>query len=169
MSGVNTRLLFATDKMTAVETQNSISVDSYLMTYLYPTFNAFLDYHINKFTKKFKFKFTLEGTEFEMDKTKRLDDALKLAAVGIVLPQKIASGMDMLPQDLERQMEMAMASEFTDKLIMLMNAYTSTDGAEGTSTGKVGQGAPKKPINKLKDSGITTRDAGSNVSKGGKV
>jgi hypothetical protein len=163
MSGINSRLLFATDKMTAEETRNSISVDSYMMETVYPYFADFLNYHVNKNTSKFRWKFSFRGTEFDMDKTKRLDTAMTLADKGFLLPQLISNAIGLLPQDLERMLTEAKAEKWDEKLMPIINAYQMS-GKDNKN------GAPRKKDDELTDSGSETRSQGSNVNKGtGKI
>jgi hypothetical protein len=160
-SGINSRLIYGLDKQNAEETRNSIAVDEYLLTYIYPYFSAFLEYHINRKTKKFKFKFEFEGTEFYLNKQTRLDNAMKLATVGIVLPQKISAAIGMEYKDFERQLAQGRADSFVDKLTPMITAYTNS--------GKQGAGAPQKATSDLSDGGAESREYGSNLEKGGKV
>jgi hypothetical protein len=164
LSGVNSRLIFSIDKQSNIESQLSINVDEYLMNYIYPYFEDFLSYHINKRTSRFKFKFKFEGSEFDINKDKRLENATTLADKGIVLPQKFASALGMLPQDLERMLDEAKATGFTDKLIKMLNLNTMNTG---DSTKK--NGREKKKDNELTDSASATRESGSNIGRGGKI
>lgn len=161
-SGMNSRLLYATDKMTSEETRNSISVDTYMMTPVYHQFADFIEFYINKKTKKFKYKITLEGTEFDMDRKNRLENAKELAGMGIVLPQKFSSALNMMPQDLIRQMEMAKASGFSDKLMQMLSMYQQS-GKEDKG------GRPQSDENEITDSGSVTRSQGTNIEKGGNI
>jgi hypothetical protein len=163
-SGVNSRLIYTLDKNNAIESQLSINVDEFLMTYVYPQFSDFLEYHINKLTKKYKFKFTMEGTEFFTNRKERLDTQMTLAAVGIVLPQKIAASIGMLPHIFERQLMEGRASGFVDNLTPLMNAMMVT-GGKPQAGGKVGR--PQSADNNLSDSAEQTRTDGGNIEKGG--
>jgi hypothetical protein len=85
-----------------------------------------------------------------------------LADKGMVLPQKIAASIGMLPHEFERQLAMARADGFVDKLTPIL---TSFNMSKEDSAG----GRPKKDGGKLSDSGQNTRDSGSNIEKGGKV
>ncbi len=162
MSGVNSRLLYSTDKQNAEETRSSIAVDEYLMTYIYSYFNDFLNFHINRITKKFKFDFRFEGTEMPLNRSDRFETSMTLADKGMVLPQKIAAAIGMMPQEFERQLAMARADGFVDKLTPILSSFNmSKDDQAG--------GRPKKDGSKLSDSGQATRDSGSNIEKGGKV
>jgi hypothetical protein len=116
-SGVNTNLIFSDEiKPNAVETQLSLNVDEQMMTALYSQFEAFMNYHINKQTKTFRFNLHFEGTDFFLDREARMKKAMELFDKGIVLPQKIASAMGMKPAELRRHMEEAKATGFMDML-----------------------------------------------------
>jgi hypothetical protein len=164
MSGINSRLIFANDKMSNSETQASINVDEYLTLQVYNQFNQFMDYQINKRTSSFKFKFKFEGTEFQANRQFRLDNALKLADKGIVLPQKIAASIGMDIADFYRQLEDGQAMGFVDMLTPMLNVNTMNTG-DKTDKG----GRERKSDNELTDSGEAGRDAGSNIGRGGKI
>lgn len=123
-SGINSRLIYSLDKQNAEETRNSISVDEYLLNYIYPYFNNFLDYYINKKTSKYKFRFHFEGSEFRSSRQNRLDDVMKLLDKGMVLPQKISAAIGMQPHEFERQLAMARGKKFVDKLTPVLSSYT---------------------------------------------
>jgi hypothetical protein len=156
--GTNTRLLYATDRMNAIESKSSISIDEQVVTTIYPFFEDFLNYHINKRLKKFSFKFKLEGTEMPENKKQRFDDAMKLAQVGLVLPQKIASSIGILPSELDSMLDEANEKEWNKKLIPLLNIYNSKDG-----------GRPQKADGEISSEGEQSRTDGSNINKGGQI
>lgn len=162
LSGINSRLIFSLDKQSNIESQLSINVDEYLVTALYPYFEDFLNYYINKKLDKFNFKFKLLGTEFDINKQKRLDDAIKVAEKGLVLPHLFSSALGLLPSDMMRMLDEAKASGFTDKLMPLLNLNTM-------NTGKDKGGRERKADNQLTDSGEATRDNSSNVGRGGDI
>lgn len=161
-SGINSRLIYSTDKQTAVETEASLNVDTYIANYVYHQFNQFMDFQLNKLTKKYKFKFIFEGTEFAIERDKKFDKYIKLAEMGIVLPQKIAASIGMQPHDFMRQLEEAKVNEFTLELTPIMMAHQMS----GTSSEG---GRPRKSSGELSDSGMNTRESGANISKGGSV
>ena len=157
-SGVNTNLLFTSDvKQNAIESQLALNVDENQLIALYPDFEKFLNYHINKETKNFKFKFHLEGTNFYLNRQQRLDAQMSLAGQGIVLPQKIAAALGMDPFSFQRQLDEARASKFVDNLTPI------TPGAQ--LSGK-DNGRPQKSDSEIKST--DTQDSGSNIDKGGK-
>lgn len=164
MSGINSRLIYSIDKQSNIESQLSINVDEYLLTYIYPYFEDFLNYHINKRTKTFKFKFKFDGTEFDINKKKRFDNAMTLMDKGIFLPGLVANSLGMLPHDLERMLEEAKAKKWDEKLIPIVNAYQLS----GKDTSNKG-GRPKVDDDEMNENTEASRDNGSNLGRGGKL
>lgn len=162
-SGVNSRLIYTLDKNNAVESQLSINVDEFLMTYVYPQFSDFLEYNINRITKKYKFKFTFQGTEFFTNRKERFDTQMTLLDRGIVLPQYIAASLGMLPHIFERHLMEGRASGFVDNLTPIMNAMVAMGGKPQSANGKTGR--PKSEDNNLSDSAEQTRSDGGNAEK----
>ena len=156
-AGVNTNLLFTSDvKQNAIESQLALNVDENQLIALYPDFEKFLNYHVNKITKSFKFKFHFEGTNFYLNRAQRFEEQMTLVGQGIVLPQKIAASLGMDPFSFQRQLDEARANKFVDNLTPV------TPGAQ--LSGKEGAGAPKKSDDKIKST--DTKDSGSNIEKG---
>ena len=145
MSGVTQRVVYASDRMSAAEMEASKDVDSMIVTSVYPMFEDFLYYEVNKLTKKYKFTFKLEGTNYSTDKKNRLEQWKNNAALGIVLPQKLAAAMDMTPFELEAQMSEASSGDFTKNLVGLLNLNTAI-----TQSGSGGR--PKVDDSEMADS-----------------
>lgn len=164
-TGINAKLLFSTERQNMAETVASINVDEMIMTYLYPQFNNFMEFWANKFTRKFKFKFLFEGTNFDANREKRQKQAMTFAASGIVLPEKIAASLGVGIQDLKRMMERAKATKFDSNCMLLLNQFNQPAG--GVAKGATGR--PQKDDSTLSDSGADTRSAGSNIGKGGSI
>ncbi len=161
-SGVNTGLVFTSKvRPNIFESQASLQTDEQFVTALYPQFNAFLNYHINQRTKKYKFNFEFEGTHFFNNRQFRLDNAMTLANSGIVLPQKIAAAMGMSPFTFQRQLDEAKAMGFVDSLTPILQAAQMGNPANN--------GRPQKSTSELSDSGADTQGNGSNIEKGGKI
>ena len=160
MSGVNTSLIFTSAvKPNQMESQLSLNADENLMTMLYSQFNSFMEYYMNKVTKKYKWKFNFEGTSFFTNRAERLETQTTLMGQGIVLPQKIAAAIGMRYADMRRQMEEGAAYEFVEKLSPII-AAAQMSGKEG--------GRPSSKSNDLSESAAQTRDDGGNVNKTGK-
>lgn len=156
------KVIFSTDEnMNAIETQLSLNLDELLAESIYPQFEEFLNYYANKETKKFKWKFKFVGCNDQFDRARRQDEVFKYADKGIVLPNKIASSLGMNKIELEREMEEAKATGFSDKLTMLLNVNTMSNNNES--------GRPQKDNAELSDSGAKTRARASNIEKGGKI
>lgn len=127
-SGTTSRLIYSSDRQTATEATLSANIDEMIATSVYPALAKWLSSQINWFTKKYKFKFVLEGTKYTNNRQKRLDTALKLADKGIVMPAKIAAavGMDIFEMtDLIQQSQM---NNFRDLLYLLPNSNTKDMG-----------------------------------------
>jgi len=149
---------YPAQQQNAIESQGSINVDEMMVEYLYPQFNHFLNYYVNKRTKKYKFNFFFEGFKFDSDRQRRIDTAMKMASVGITSFPKIAAAWGMLPQDLQRQMAESNITGWTDNLVPLLNMYNQSQD----------QGRPQnQQINN--DNTLKSRETGSNIQKGGKV
>lgn len=184
-SGINTNLIFTSNvKPNAIETQLSLNVDEQMMESLYEQFNDFMNYHINKFTKTFKFFIEFEGTEFFLNRDKRLENAMTLFNQGIVLPQKIASALGMRPATFRRHLEEASANDFMglltppsvqqQKLMLKVNpalgipkGVPSTGSSTPTEEGT--KGRPKKKDSEISEEGMKTRETAANVGRGGKI
>ena len=81
----------------------------------------------------------------------------------MVLPNKIASSLGLNKIELERELEEAKESGFTDKLMMMMNINTMSNNNNNNS------GRPQKDDSELSDSALKTRSNASNIEKGAKV
>jgi len=162
-SGINTNLIFTSDvRPNSTESQLSLNVDEQMMFALYPQFESFMNFHINKKTKKYKFKVHFEGSQFFNNRAERFDKQMSLAEKGIVMPHKIAASIGMNPFEFQRNMDEARALGWTETLTPIFSSF-QLSGKEGES------GRPQKEDGDLSDSGVETRGAGSNIDRGGKV
>ena len=157
-SGVNTNLLFTSDvKQNTIETQLSVNVDEQMMYALYPQFESFMNYHINKLTKNFKFNVHFEGSQFYNNRSQRFDAQMTLLGNGIVMPNKIAASIGMNPFEFQRNLEESKAIGWADKLISIM--------PDAKLKNKEDVGRPKLSDGELSESGEQTRADGGNVPK----
>lgn len=155
------KVIFSTDEnQNAIETQLSLNLDELLAESIYPQFEEFLNYYANKETKKFKWKFRFVGCNDQFDRARRQTEAFTYADKGVVLPNKIASSLGLNKIELERELEEAKATGFTDKLMMMLNVNTMS---------KNDAGRPQKEDGALTDSGLKTRSNASNIEKGGNI
>jgi hypothetical protein len=161
LSGVNTNLIFTNDqKMNTIETQLSLNVDESLMFSLYPQFEDFMNYQINKLTKNYHFKIHFEGSEFYNNRQQRLDVQMGLMPQGIVLPQKIAASMGMNPFTFQRQLDEARANNFVGNLTPIISAFQQSNKDSAKDTGR-----PQKDESDLSGEGEQTRADGGNIAK----
>lgn len=79
------RILYASDKMSQEEIRNAILADYNVMKILYEQFNTFLDFYVNQLTKKYKFKFAFDGSNYGFEREWRKDGLMRMAENGIVL------------------------------------------------------------------------------------
>jgi len=130
-------------------------IDSVFIERLYKQFEDFCTYHVNRLTKKYRFKIKFEGTIH--DREDRQKHALELAQNGIITP-KIASAEGMSIKDLDSSMLLMKWLGFTDKLTPIKTSYTmSKEDSKG--------GRQAKEDNDLTDAGEVSRAAGSNIDK----
>ena len=156
------KVIFSTDEnQNAIETQLSLNLDELLVESIYPQFEDFLNYYANKETKKFKWRFRFVGANDQFDREKRQTEAFTYADKGVVLPNKIASSLGLNKIELERELEEAQATGFTEKLSMMLNVNTMSPDNNA--------GRPSKDSAALTDSGLKTRSNASNIEKGGKI
>jgi hypothetical protein len=156
-SGVNTALLYTGDvRANAVESTLSLEVDQLLVQNIYQQFNDFMDFQLEKITKKYKFHVYFEGTSITLDRKFRLDGTMKLAEMGAVMPQSWAAARGIPPHVFMRQLAEAKSSGFVENLtpIVMASQMSSKDG-----------GRPQKDAGDLSDSGSATRGQGNNVEK----
>jgi hypothetical protein len=157
-SGVNTNLIFTSDvRPNSIESQLSLNVDENQMTCLYSDFEKFINYQVNKDTKKYKFKVRFEGTKFYNDRERRFDTCMSLADKGIVLPQEIGASIGLNPFEFQRRLDEGRASGFVDNLTPIISGFQMSSKNSGR---------PTKSDGDLSSS--ETRDSGANIERGAK-
>ena len=181
-SGINTNLIFSSSvKPNSIETQLSLNVDEQMMMTLYDQFSGIMNYWIKKYVNTYRFNFVFEGSEFSVNRQMRLDNAMKLFDVGIILPQKISASLGMKPHEFRKHMEESNALDFIGKLqnpTFIQADKALKEGAKITKqtaddknkdSKKDSAGRPKKKDSELSDEGDSTRAQGSNIGRGGKT
>lgn len=143
-TGVTSRFVYTTDKLTAAEVKYNALIDQMITEQVYPQYEAWLSSMVNSLTKRFKFSFKFSGTKF--DKEERLERAEKLANRGIFVDQLYASAMGINKFELESLMLMSNSSSFHESLRLPPNSNTASSG----DTKSVG-GRQRKPIEDVAD------------------
>jgi hypothetical protein len=165
-SGINANLIYTNQNRTNnIEAQLSIGVDEQKLIKVYPQFEKFLNFHINRLTTNYKFKFHFEGTNNFTNRNERFDKLMALADKGIVLPNKIAGAIGMDPFDFQRELDEARETGWVDKLTPILSSFQMSGS---TDTSKP-NGRPQKKDSELSDEGDNTRSTAANVGRGGKI
>lgn len=164
-SGANQRMIYSRDKQSIFESENSLSVDEYLLAPIYREFEIFLAHFANQETKKYKFKFMLSGTNFSYAKKLKMSNFTTMANMGIFNPSLAASSMGMNVFDLERMMSQVKAEKWEDKMTFITPMFQQS--AEQQNSGS--KGRPQKKDDELSEGGSETRENGENIERGGKI
>lgn len=160
------KVLFSTNtRMNVYETQLSLNLDELLVESVYPQFANFLNYYVNRKTKKYKWFFKFVGSGDFESKKRRREEVMAYADKGIVLPNKLASSIGLNKIELERELEEAKETGFTDKLLQMINLNTARTG---DSSGGV-TGRPRKSSTEISESTAITQATGANIERGGEI
>jgi hypothetical protein len=144
----------------------SANVDEMLSEGIYPFFNSFMEFQVNKRIdassrgSHYHFGFNFEGSNFYVDKQRRFDMQKDLMSLGIVNVQKLAASMGQNPFAFQAQLDEARINGWTQNLTPIVLA-SQLSGKENT-------GRPKSSDSEISDSGMQTRDDSGNIGRGGK-
>lgn len=155
-NGVSANSLIYTDeKMGQFELESAITNDYNFMKALYSQFESFLNFFVNKKTKKYKFEFHLRGSNYNFERKNRVDNLYKMLDKGLTPNSStFASVFGYEMQEFESILEEAHYGGFADITTMLMNANTMNSGNDSLSNGR----PQEENIDNLSDSGATARD-----------
>lgn len=144
------RLIYSNGKAGQFEIQAQIENDYNFMRRIYSQFENFLNFYVNKKTRKYKFNFIVSGSNYDFIREKEKKNLLDLADRGIVLNARAyAKIAEMKPHDFERSLDEAHYGDFTEKLTMLLSIHTQS-GKDG--------GRPKADSSEVGDSGAYNKD-----------
>ena len=150
-------LIYQDGSMSQAELQNAILTDYNRMKKLYPQFENFLEFFINKKTKKYKFSFKLDGSTYDFEREKRQTAIKDMASLGLTLGESAwASAFGYEPQEFSRLLEEAHYGDLQDKLTILANLNTMNTTAVGNTRAEGGR--PQKSDSELTDKGMESRD-----------
>ena len=146
------RMIYSDDKMSKDEVENAIVTDYNIIKRLYNQFDSFLDFYVNKKTRKYKFKFSFSGCTYPFMREREKKNLIDLASNGIVLNSNAYSKiLDMTPQQFDRSLEEGKYSGWVDKLSsQLLNVHTQS--------GKQEVGQPKKDRTEISESGAIAQN-----------
>ena len=125
-------MVYTDEKMGQFELQNSLTLDYHsIADRLYPQFENFLEFFVNKKTKKYKFKFSVTGSTLPFLRQPKLDNQLKLSNMGMQADTtKFSALMGYDSNELESMMLMAKYGGMQDNLVLLMNSNTTSDESQ---------------------------------------
>jgi hypothetical protein len=142
--------MFGADRPNASTVKASTRTDQAFVEQVYSQFQMFLNYQLNKVTKKYKFSVKLSGTIF--DEQDRFDNQMSLLSNGIITPE-LPSALHMTERELRNGLSMMVSLGYPD---MFKPVQTSSTLSDKNNAG----GRPQKK--EVKESGEITRDEGSN-------
>lgn len=147
------------NKLNDFEAKLALTIDENFVKGLYSQFSRFLEYYINRKTKKFKFKFFFNDTNTNRDQNLRLENFTKLAQMGIVDINLYARATNQNVFQAQRALQYTKSLGLENELISLMSLNNQT---------KIGKeaGRPEDP-DSTNESTVSTRESGVNNIGGG--
>lgn len=150
-SGVS-RVIYSSDRQSNAEIEAGLNDMYQTMKPLYPQFNNFMDFYANQMTKKYKWRFIFDGSNYPSERSARFDRIKKMADSGIVLPmQSWAAVSGYEPQLFESLMQESRFTGWIDKYTQLLKNVNTTSGDNEA-------GRPALDDSEISDSGELNRD-----------
>jgi hypothetical protein len=147
--------LFNADKPNASSIKAATRMDSAFVEIVYPQFATFIDFHINKLTKKFKFRTSFSGTIY--DEEDRVSTAFMKLSSGIITPD-IPAAFGMNEKQFRTGLQMMASFGYPEFFKPVQNANQMASNQVG--------GRPPKKTEDLTGSGELTRDKDANNDGG---
>lgn len=149
-------LIYASEKMGEMEFKSALINDfNSISNALYPQFENFLNFYVNKKTKKYKFRFKIVGSNIPFLRQSELDNHLKLSDKGMqVSPSRWGSLLGYSGDEYEQLMTEAKYGNIQELSFLLLNANTTSQDASGEV------GNPTLGDNEITDAGATSRQYG---------
>lgn len=146
-------MIYSDGKMAQFEMQSAQLEDYNLMKRLYLQFADFINYFMNRKTKKYKFTVVFEGSNLPFEKEYRKKALMEYVGCGMIPNESYFANVIGISPHLFSRMREESSSTIGENLTLLLNANTSKDGS-----GEVGN--PTKSDSELKDGGASARDYG---------
>ena len=148
-------MVYTNDKMAQFEMQSALLEDYNLMKRLYFQFNDFINYFLNRKTKKYKFTVVFEGSNLPFEREQRKKTLMEYASVGMTPNESVyANVFGIAPHMFSRMREEAHET-IGENLTMLMNANTMKSGTNPNGN-KVGN--QELDDTEISDGGATAHD-----------
>ena len=159
LAGHNSHIIYSSDSLTQEQARIASTVDYHsIADAVYPQFENFLNFFVNKKTKKYKFRFKVSGSTLLFLRQDELDQHTKMMDKGIQIPLgRIGSLLGYEADEFEYLVNEAKFGDMQDKLFLLMNSNTAKDQFGGVSSGDGEKGRPQSNFEDLTDSGAKDR------------
>ena len=151
-------VMLSNNKLNSHQSKLASAVDVSLLYSLYPMFENFVEFFVNKKTKKYKFRIKFHDVDLPDYKNERITRFKDFAQMGLVDIQQAARAVDMNAFELARSLNLTKTFNLKDKVMTLMDNISGGGGGAGN----VG-----RPANPMSDNDNTTAswDRGSNELK----
>jgi hypothetical protein len=144
-------MIYSSEKMGEFEVKSAMTNDyNSIANVLYPQLENFLNFFVNKKTKKFKFSFKVKGSTLPFLRKDDIDNHIKLSDKGLqVSVGRWGSLLGYEPQEYEALMREARYGDMQDLLFLTLNSNTTPSGEVGNQT---------KDIDNLSDGGSVAHE-----------
>lgn len=143
-------MVYTNDKMAQFEQQSALMEDYNLMKRLYLQFNDFINYFLNRKTKKYKFTVVFDGSNMPFEREARKKTLMEYASIGMCPNESYFASVLGTPAHIFSKMREEANVTIGENLTMLMNA--------NTMSGKKDVGNQELDSTELGDSGAQSRD-----------
>ena len=127
-------LIYTNERMMQFEMQQAVETDYAFMKPLYQQFNQFMNFFVNRKTKKYKFDFEFDGLDRMFHRKERQAALSNMMSVGLMPNVSyIASAYGIRPQQMQRMLEESHYGGLTDILTLPLNNNTRSDGSNSDS------------------------------------
>ena len=124
-------IIYSTENLSQFAMENAIIKDYEFVAKVYRQFEEFLNFYVNRKTKKYKFKISMDGCTMPFVRNKNIENFHKLSSIGIqVNISKWASLYGMQPQELKAMMEESKNGFMANNLGLLLNSNIGMNGGE---------------------------------------
>lgn len=152
LSAANSSLIYTDEKLSQEEAQLAANADYQdIANAVYPQFENFLNFFVNKKTKKYKFRFRVSGSTLPFVRKNEIENHLKLSDKGIQVPiRRWGTLLGYDGYEFETMVKEAKFTNTKDLLFALFNANTATYDTQ--------PGAPTKENDELAEGGAISRE-----------
>lgn len=146
-------MIYASEKMGEMEFKSALVNDfNSIANTLYPQFENFLNFYVNKKTKKYKFKFKIVGSNIPFLRKEDLDNHIKLSDKGMqVSLSRWGTLLGYSGDEFETLMAEAKYGNMKNLSFLLLNANTTAQDGSGEV------GNPTMDDNEISDAGSMSR------------